>query len=193
MKGFFDDIIDLVRKNGRVEELKQVAKVNGFKFKNKESWASQDYLLKSFSIFKGKKDKRMKGILRKEILPLEAQIRIYDYIYFGDLKTKKTTVFEIECKDLQLPRFEIHPKGFFKKVSEFFVDSDKPYAKDSEFHGKFEIQTKSSQAFEDALNVHFLDFILEKKLISAEGKGDYLILFADNKLTTERCLIMQYR
>ena len=192
MKGFFDDIVDLIKKNERVEELRQVARGNDFKFKNKESWASQDYLLKSFTIFKGKKDRRMKGVMWKDIIPLEAKIRIFDYIYFGEMKTRKTTIFEIECRSFDLPKFEIHPKGFFKKVSDIFVSKEKPYPDDSEFHGKYEIQTNDHNGFEEALNPHFLDFLLEKKNYSAEGEGDVLLLSANQKQTPATQLMVEY-
>ena len=86
MEGFFDDLIDSFKKNGRVEEMRQIAHANKFRFKDREKFAQQDYLLKSFTIFNGKKDKRLKGIMMKEELAFNADIRIYDYWYFGDFK-----------------------------------------------------------------------------------------------------------
>ena len=62
MEGFFDDLIDSFKKNGRVEEMRQIARANKFRFKDREKFAQQDYLLKSFTIFNGKKDKRLRSI-----------------------------------------------------------------------------------------------------------------------------------
>ena len=66
MEGFFDDLKDKIVPNGRVNEMHQVAKIHRFNFRSKENFADQDYLLKAFQIFKGKNDKRLKGVLRKK-------------------------------------------------------------------------------------------------------------------------------
>ena len=192
MKAFFDDIFDMIRKNERVAEIGKLARVNGFKFKNKEAWSMQDYLLKSFSIFKGKKDRRIKGLLWKQEAPLETAIRMYDYYYFGEMKTYKTTIYEVNCQQLNLPRFEIHPKGFLKKVSDLFVSSDKPYKDDADFHSSYEIFTEHPKAFEEALNPNFLDYLLEQKKISAEGEGDLLILYHNNHLVPPHQMLKDY-
>jgi len=192
MKGFFDDVIDLVRRNPRVEDLRQVAREHGFSFKTKVSWAHQDYSLKSFSIFKGKKDKRIKGILRKVILPLEAEIRIYDYYYFGEMKTYKTTIYEIVCQSFDFPKFEIHPKGFLKKVQDMFLTSDKPFPEESKFHSKFNISTNDHTDFEEELNTSFLNFLLEKQNLTAEGERNTLLLYQENQLTNAEYLVDDY-
>ena len=83
MEGFFDDLKDQFVPNGRVNELQQIAMEELFNFRRKERFADQDYLLKAFQIFKGKNDKRIKGILRKKENELDAIIRMYDYFYWG--------------------------------------------------------------------------------------------------------------
>jgi len=192
MKGFFDDVIDLVRRNPRVEDLRQVARQHNFSFKSKESWAKQNLTLKAFSIFKGKKDKRIKGVLRKVILANEVEIRIFDYIYFGEMKNWKTTIYEIECQNFDFPKFLIYPKGFLKKVKDIFLTTDKPFPDASVFHSKFEVSTADHNEFEDELNSSFLNFLIDKKDFTAEGDGDTLLLYQENKLTKAEYIFEEY-
>jgi len=177
MEGFFDDLIDSFKKNGRVEEMRQIARANSFKFKNRENFASQDYLLKPFSIFNGKKDKRLKGIMMKEELAFNADLRVYDYWYFGDFKKRKTTIFEIKCAEFDFPKFEIRTKSILNKMSELVLSKDKAFPNATEFHATYEILTDDPDALETELNLQSLNFILGKKNMLVEGEGDYLLVY----------------
>lgn len=192
MEGFIDDIKDMIRKNGRVEELNQIARSNGFRFKDREKFAVQDYLLKSFSVFKGKKDKRFKGILMKDILPPDGKIRIYDYFYWGDFKTRKTTIYEVKIKALDLPKFEIRPKGLLNQVSSFFVDNENPYPEEKNFHAKFEMLTKDSEHFEAEISPKVFDLLIDRKNISVEGEGDYLLIYFSYQQTQAKDIMEEY-
>ncbi|MFK7772834.1 MAG: hypothetical protein AB8F94_11865 [Saprospiraceae bacterium] len=177
MEGFFDDLIDSFKKNGRVEEMRQIARANKFRFKDREKFANQDYLLKSFTIFKGKKDKRLKGIMMKEELAFNADTRVYDYWYFGDFKKRKTTIFEIKCAEFDFPKFEIRTKGLLNKMSEFVLSKDKTFPDATEFHASYEIVTEDPDRLEAELNLQSLNFILDKKNMFVEGDGDYLLVY----------------
>ena len=52
MEGFFDDLVDRFKKNGRIEEMRQIARANKFKFKDREKFANQNYLIKSYNSLK---------------------------------------------------------------------------------------------------------------------------------------------
>jgi len=177
MEGFFDDLKDKLVPNGRVDEMRQVAKEHKFNFRSKENFAGQDYLLKSFQIFKGKQDKRLKGVLRKKENEPDALIRMYDYIYWGDLKTRKTTVFEINCLDLDLPKFSIYPRGILNQVSSFFVSKEKAFPKEEIFHSKFNIETEHVEDLEATFGNKMLEKLLQFPNISMEGEGDYLLIY----------------
>ncbi|MFK8007753.1 MAG: hypothetical protein AB8H03_15350 [Saprospiraceae bacterium] len=177
MEGFFDDLVDRFKKNGRIEEMRQIAHANNFKFKNRDNFANQDYLLKSFSIFNGKKDKRLKGIMMKEELAFNADLRVYDYWYFGDFKKRKTTIFEIKCAEFDFPKFEIRTKGLLNKMSELVLSKDKVFPDATEFHTTYEIVTDTPEELETELNLQSLDFILDKKNMFVEGDGDYLLVY----------------
>jgi len=192
MEGFFDDLKDKIVTNGRVEEMRQIANENLFNFRSKENFSNQDYLLKSFQIFKGKNDKRLKGILRKKENELEAVIRVYDYIYWGEIKTRKTTIFEIYGPDLNLPQFYIHPKGILNQVSSFFMEKEIPYSDNSDFHGKFSIETPDSKTFEQAIDLNLLNELIKSPEISIEGEGDYLLVYFSGKQIPAKELIDFY-
>ena len=192
MEGFFDDLIDSFKKNGRVEEMRQIARANKFRFKDREKFAQQDYLLKSFSIFKGKKDKRLKGIMMKEELAFNADIRMYDYWYFGDFKKRKTTIFEIKCAEFDFPKFEIRAKGLFNKMSELVLSKDKAFPDATDFHTTYEIVTEDPEALEAELNLQSLNFILDKKDMLVEGDGDYLLVYFLYKQIPAREIMEEY-
>ena len=192
MEGFFDDLIDSFKKNGRVEEMRQIARANKFKFKDRERFANQDYLLKSFSIFNGKKDKRLKGVMMKEELAFNADIRIYDYWYFGDFKKRKTTVFEIKCAEFDFPKFDIRTKGLLNKMSDLVLSKDKAFPNATDFHTTYEIVTEDPEGLEAELNLQSLNFILDKKDMLVEGDGDYLLVYFLYKQIPAREIMEEY-
>ncbi len=192
LDGFIDDIKDIIKRDARTESLRHIARSNGFSFKFKETFAKQDYMLKEFSIFKGKKDKRLKGVMRKKEASLDATVRVYDYWYFGDFKKRKTTVFEIFAKDLDLPRFEIRPKGLLKQVTNMFWDNEKPYPGISEFHSKYEIVSIDADVFEREVSPKALEFLVDRKNISLEGEGDYLLVYSTYELVPGKELMTEY-
>jgi hypothetical protein len=192
MEGFFDDLIDSFKKNGRVEEMRQIARANEFRFKDREKFAQQDYLLKSFTIFNGKKDKRLKGVMLKEELAFNADLRVYDYWYFGDFKKRKTTVFEIKCAEFDFPKFEIRTKGLFNKMSELVLSKVRAFPNATDFHATYEIATEDPDNLEVELNLQSLNFILDKKDMLVEGDGDYLLVYFLYKQIPTREIMEEY-
>jgi len=192
MEGFFDDLKDKIVPNGRVNEMHQVAKLHRFNFRRKENFANQDYLLKSFQVFKGKKDKRLKGILRKKENELDAIIRMYDYFYWGDLKTKKTTIFEVNAPELDLPKFHISPRGILNQVSSFFTTKEKPFPEEEIFHSKFNIETIHKLEIEEIIGPKLRQHLSSFPNISIEGEGDYLLIYFLGKQIPSPDLITNY-
>ena len=95
----------------------------------------------------------------------------------GDFKTRKTTIFEINCPDLDLPKFFIYPKGILNQVSSYFVNKEKPFSEEIDFHAKYIIETKNNTELENALGKKLLTQLLSLPNISMEGEGDYLLLY----------------
>jgi len=192
IEGFFDDIKDIIQKNGRVEEMRQIASMNGFRFRSRETFARQDYLLKEFSIFKGKKDKRIKGIMMKKEPSFDINIRVYDYWYFGDFKKRKTTVYEVFGKALDFPRLEIRPRGLLNQMTEFFWANEKPYPDQKDFHTKYEVLSMDAKLFEAEMSPRVLEHLMSRKNISVEGEGDYLLVYSTYEITPAKYLMEEY-
>ena len=192
LEGFIDDVKDMIQRNGRIEEMRQIAKSNGFRFKSRDTFANQDYYVKDFSIFKGKKDKRIKGIMLKRDNALNLDIRVYDYWYFGDFKKRKTTVFEIFGKALDFPRFEIRPKGILSQVTDVFWSKEKPYPNQKDFHAKYEVESMNAAEFETEMSPKVLDHLMQRKNISVEGEGDYLLVYSTYEVVPAKYLMEEY-
>jgi hypothetical protein len=189
MEAFLDDLIDNFRKDERVVAMGQLAREFKFRFKERAKFASQPYHLKGFEIFRGKKPSRLKGILSLQDPSFNGKIRIYDYVYFGEFKKRRTTIFELESKDFDLPKFEIHPKGTLNQIQEFFVGKEKPYPEIKEFHSKYEVKTLEEEYFENRVSYLALEQIAEKKGLYVEGEGDYLLMYYRSQQVDVRDII----
>ena len=121
MKEIFDDIKNTLWKDERVLEFDQLAKEYGFQFSSRARFAERPYSLKGLQLFKGKKGKRLSGILTKEIKIGSSIARIYDYLYYAGPKTKKSTVFEFYIPQIVLSKFLIRPKRSASKLKSLFV------------------------------------------------------------------------
>ena len=192
LEGFIDDIKDVIQRNGRIEEMRQIARVNGFRFRSRETFAKQDYLIKEFSIFKGKNDKRIKGIMMKKEPAMDINIRVYDYWYFGDFKKRKTTVFEVFGKALDFPRFEIRPKGLLNQMTEIFWAKEKAYPNQKDFHTKYEVLSMDAKLFEAEMSPKVLEHIMDRNNISIEGEGDYLLIYTTYEVVPAKDLTEEY-
>lgn len=177
MEAFFDDLKDMLVSNGRLNELEQIADINRFIFTSKEKFSDQDYLIKKFYIFRGKKDKRFKGILRKKDRELNASARIYDYIRWGEIKTQKTSIFEINCPDLVVPKFQISPKGVLNQVGNFFKGKERAFPEQEDFHNAYNLETSSTEDLESALTPKFFAQLSSLPNITIEAEGDYLLIY----------------
>jgi hypothetical protein len=190
MEAFIDDLIDNFRRPERVAEFSQLARQYEFGFKAKEKFVNQPYFLKGFDIFKGKKSKRLKAILHKKEPSFSGMVRIYDYVYYGELKKRTTTIFEIRSNEFDFEKFEIRPKGAFNQLQEFFIDKEKPFPEKKEFHNKYEVKTEDSITFEAQVGSKLLEDFAQKKGLYLEADSDYLLFyFRNNKIPSKEIMV----
>lgn len=192
MEAFIDDLLDSFRRNERIAELSQLARQYDFAFTSKEKFANQPFFLKGFDIFKGKKSKRLKGILQKRDPSFTGIIRIYDYTYYGEFKKRNTTIFEIKSQEFDFDKFEIKPKGTLNQIQGFFMDKEKPFPEKKEFHSKYEIKTGDSIIFEGQAGSRVLEDIAGKKGLSVEGEADYLLVYYRNQKIPSKEIMVEY-
>ena len=63
MEEYIDDFIDKIRNDDRILELSTFAEQYRLEFVKRDRFGPQDHRLKGFKIFKGKRGKRMRGII----------------------------------------------------------------------------------------------------------------------------------
>lgn len=178
---FFDDLKDKFMKDERILELKQLSKEKNWGFRKQDHFANQSTALKGFKIFKGKKRKRLRGILIKPEESIKGNARIYDYIYYPDSGKKKTTVVEIETSQLNLSKFFIRSKRGFQKFKDLFAKRPIILPQVTHFHANYQIEAIDEPSTSFEFNEAFLDMIALKKGIRVEGEGKYLLVYRKHK------------
>ncbi len=181
MSFVLDDIIDKFWKDGRVKELEEFASRFDYEFTSKERLELQTYEIKDFHLFKGKKAKRLKGILSRTVDGID--IRIYDYIYYGEGEKRKTTVFELCDPQLNLPRFIIRPKRSIKWVTEVFQRKHWFYPNQVGFHAYYEIEGPYPKEIVDGISDEFVDLVSTATRVRVEGDANYLLVYFRGKQT----------
>jgi hypothetical protein len=190
---FIEDVVLEFKKDERTTELSQVAREMGFRFRKRERFRVQGYLLKEFPLFEGKNKKWFVGISSKADRDTGIFSRVYDYVYHSDLGKKTTTVFEIKCKKIALPSFYIYPKSTLEQVKQFFIKEDKAFEYLTEFHAAYQFHTNDLNTIEQQLNDEILDIIAAKKGIHLMYNHDYLLLYYPNEQIKARDIQAEYR
>ena len=190
---FIEDVVLEFKKDERTTELSQVAREMGFRFRKRERFRVQGYLLKEFPVFEGKSKKWLVGVSSKTDRGAGMFSRIYDYVYHGHLGKKTTTVFEIKCKRIALPSFYIYPKTTLEQVKQFFIKEDKAFEYLKEFHASYQFETDDLNTIERELNDEILDIITEKKGVHLMYNHDYFLLFYPNETIKARDIEAEYK
>ena len=177
MREIFDDIKNAIFKDDRVEAIGQLAEEHGFLFYKRQKFHEQPYQIRDFKLFKGKKGKRITGILTKTSPLSHVNARIYDYIYFADSKKKRTTVFEFYFEQISLGPFLIRPKRNVRWVKEIFSKRNRPFRDQLGFHSFYEVVAHSRERVENELSTEFIQLVGSKSRIWVEGNGHYLIVY----------------
>lgn len=183
MEHWIDDIKDQFFTDGRVEELRQLAGRMDFKFIPKMPFAEQTFEIKDFRIFKGKRPKRLKGILWQQTPGAGLKSRIYDYLYYAEGKKRITTVFEFQSGAFRFPRFLIRPKGAGAFLKQLFGKTETlPYPDFPAFHKKYQVETEDPLLFEETISPAFMEYYFQTGQHSLEGEGNFLLFFQKNRL-----------
>lgn len=193
MKEIFDDLKNMFWKDERVLEYKQLAKDYSFQFTERAKFAEQSYALKGMRLFRGKRGKRLTGILSEELTLGNATSRIYDYHYYGESKTTKTTVFEFSIPQMDLPKFLIQPKGSFAKLKSFFVKVDPAFIGLDSFYKNYELLYADPNDLRQELNQEFLGRLSEYEDIWVEGEGKYCLFYHKKRSIPLRQLMDHYQ
>ncbi len=191
MEEYIDDFLDKFRSDDRILELATFAEQYQLGFVKRDRFGPQDHRIKGFKIFSGKKGKRLRGIISNPEPSLPCSSRIYDYHYYGDGGTKKTTIIEIKSSDIVVPTFIIQPKGGIKRLKEMFF-KDRSIIKDETFNEHYEIYSEDQEWVANTFDDNLLDLLLSKEKITIEGSRNYLLVYYKKKRIDMDKLIKEY-
>ena len=175
MRAFLDDFLSGFGNDPRIAELRQLAKAKKWHFTTRRKLDKESPDLQEFSLFNGKRGKRLVGIIRVKDKRLIGQFRIYDYVYFSDFGKRTTTVFEYDCPRYRLSSFAIGPKKSFKSFRRKNLVPDFFFATTPEFTKHYQITAANLEEVKIDLNIHFLDHIGDEPGWTYEGKDQLLI------------------
>ncbi len=181
MKAFFDDIISVFKNNPRIASQRTLAQQNNWSFLARRKWSNDAVMFRKFQLFKGPSGKRLLAVIKMNSSIVAGQFRIYDFVYYGNLGNKTTTVFEYHNPKLKLSPFSIRPKGTLTTLKELFDTTRLLFATTPEFNERYEISATDQEAIKEHLNEDFLDDVGDEAGWIYEGEQDVLIAYQYGK------------
>ncbi|MCP4125353.1 MAG: hypothetical protein GY751_26770 [Bacteroidetes bacterium] len=192
----FEELLDTwkdrIWKDDRLLDLQQIARENNWRFHTEARFPEQPTGLKQFKLFKGKKSKRVRGVVSTKEKDRPFSTRIYDYIYYGETRKRKTTVLEFYHQGIDLHNFKIHPKSKMKQFKEIFVRQDEEFYLQDTFFSKYELVYDRNRSIKLNLNDDILKLICSRKGIRIEGNDHYLLVYYRNKIISAADLKKEY-
>lgn len=160
----------------RSSELRNVARHMGFQFLGK---APSFNLRNDFKLAEEKG--KIRNLLRGDRDNIQIEVFGHEVSTGGkNGKTTTTTIVAFRSASLELPRFELHPKGIFSKVATVFGAQDIDFAQHPEFSGTFVLKGDENRV-RTIFTKEVMDFLSARPKVSAEGIDQSLIYFVDGK------------
>jgi hypothetical protein len=173
-------VYDEFTKNGRIQDLKQLAKEQRFSFSKRVSFGSQITELKGFKVFAKKGTKRLVGLISQATEGFKGEIRFYDFLRTYELETYTTSVIEIRCDELFAEYLTIQPKGALEKMKGIFVSEEKEFPHLQLFHQNFQISSRSPDA-SLLLKESVVDLMSQFPGLTFEAEGNYFLFYFRKK------------
>jgi len=193
----FQEIIDTwkdrIWKDDRLLDLQQIARENDWRFRSEERFPEQPTELKHFQLFKGKKSKRLRGIIESGQRSNTHGARIYDYVYYGETRKRTTTVMEFHHTGIDLHDFRIRPKGKLKQFKDIFVREDEEFYLQDTFFSRYELVYDRNRSIKLNLNDDILKLVNNRKGITLEGNDQYVLAYYKNKTISPANLMNELR
>jgi len=168
--------------NPRSHELRAFADQHDMYFLEKDMSGTID-LLHNFDLFAKGNGQRIRNVLSKYEKLVDTQIHLFDYSYKNSSGERKTqTVFYVKSSKLELPRFTMEPKGFFRKVKDLLIVDNVGFENYPGFNAKYIVQGRDKFDIEYTFKRSMLEFFSIEKNWSLEGMNDYLIFYQYHKV-----------
>jgi len=181
----FQELIDTwkdrIWKDDRLLDLQQVARENKWRFQSEGRFPEQPSRLKQFRLFKGKKSKRVRGLITAREASLPVSTRIYDYVYYAETRKRNTTVLEFHHSGIDLHDFKIRPKGKMKQFKEIFVRQEEEFYLQDTFFSKYELVYDRNRSIKLSLNDDILKLACSRTGLTIEGNDQYVLVYYKNK------------
>lgn len=181
MREIFDDLKNSIWQDDRVLAFRQFAADEGFKINDRERFGNQATGLKGFRLFQGKRGKRLKSVLYKKQPNSSLKTRIYDYAYFGDSKTRTSTVIEFFLPQWNFSEMLIRPKSNIQKMKSFFGKQTLLFPEITHFHKTYHIQTGNGENLKYELNEEFLDLLGQHKQLWMEANRNFILFYVKHQ------------
>lgn len=182
--------------DSRKENLKIVADQLNMSYIAKDEFG-MIHLLKDFKLFQKGFNKRITNILQERDEFLATDIQIFDYKYARRVgkrtKTYKQTVFFIQSKSLDLPKFYMEPEYFFHRIANLFGVNDIDFKKFPEFSKQYLLKSKEEELLRGKMTEEVLHYFTIEKDWCLEGINYYLILYIEEGLFLSKDIPYLYR
>lgn len=155
----------------RSSELRNVARHMGFQFLGN----TPSSILRSN--FKLAKEKGKIGNLLRGVRD-NVEIDVFSYEVSAGENTTTTTIVAFRSASLELPRFELYPKGTFSKVATAFGAQDIDFAQQPAFSGQFVLKGDKDR-IRTVFTKEVMDFLSARPKVSAGGNDQSLIYFVN--------------
>ena len=129
------------------------------------------------SNFKLAKEKGKIGNLLRGVRD-NVEIDVFSYEVSAGENTTTTTIVAFRSASLELPRFELYPKGTFSKVATAFGAQDIDFAQQPAFSGKFVLKGDEDR-IRTVFTKEVMDFLSARPKVSAGGNDQSLIYFVN--------------
>ncbi|MEO1628107.1 MAG: hypothetical protein AAFV25_23360 [Bacteroidota bacterium] len=189
-----DDWLSRFISDPQVASRKQIARSMQARFKARKKFDNENAILRSCELFVGKKGKRLVSVIQppSTVAP-KVRFRIYDYLYYGDLGKKQTTVLEFFKGDIDLSPFIIRPRKFVDAVRDIFVQPpSRLFATTPEFDDHYQLEAIAPEEIKFDLNEDFLDDIGDVPDWTYEGKANFLIAYQPGKRLSDADVLREW-
>ncbi len=153
-------------------------------------WREQDEYgllnqLGDFKLFSKGRRKKISNILRKDDVHRDSEVCIFDYSFVtgggNSTKRHRQTVFFVNAKDLNLPKFLMKPENFFHKVGQYLnMVDDIDFEAFPEFSDEYLLQGTREDNVRDTFHKELLHFFTVEKDWCMEGLNYDLIFYRKN-------------
>jgi hypothetical protein len=166
----------------RTEELELIAKKLGFSF-SKSGRESTESTHKNFELFSLGHSKELKNEMWGKDLDFTFSIFGYSYRTGHGQNTMlyNQTVLSLQCKDLNLPKFDLKPEDTIYKIAQIFGYQDIDFEAFPFFSKKYLLRGDDENKVRELFSPDVIKYFEQNQNICVESQGSNLIFYKKSK------------